>query len=237
MVLWFGSGLNSLRICQGVDIIFIVTIILFSLYSTLFHCCFHQHVSKHNGVQNSVFIPHWCQILHLQNFYYFSSKHTKVGEIDVAKIVRDAGGPAVSELYSTASMRNCTTVHTGGSARNMIQKNSTDCKACLQKLCPHPLLLLRCIFCSSWLCTMLLALPLFVQSHTHLYSPLWRGSSLPGPWWVTGLTFLFANLYLCLWLVPLFLWQYIPETTQCQGSGSDLYLYMYRCWTRQIQGQ
>lgn len=192
----FGSGLNSLRIRQGVDIIF-VRFFLFSLHRTLFYSYFHQHACKHNGVQNSIFVPSWCQILYLHNFHYFSSEHTKEGETDAAKIISDAGGPAVTASYSTASVRNYTTGHTGGSARDVTQKNSElTAKTCFQKLCPHPLLLLRCTFCSSWLCRTLLPLPLFAQSQTQPYSPVWRGFSLPGPWWVTGLTSTFADFYL-----------------------------------------
>lgn len=45
-------------------------------------------------------------------------------------------------------------------------------------------------------CGMLLPLPLFSQSQTQRYSPVWRGSRLPGHWRVTGLTSSFADLYL-----------------------------------------
>lgn len=160
----FSSGLNSLRIHQGVDIIFVVRFFLFLLHRTLFYSCFHQHACKHDGVQNSIFVPSWCQILYLHNFYYFSSEHTKEGETDAAKIISDAGGPVVTASYSTASVRNCTTGHTSGSARDVTQKNSElTAKTCFQKLCPHPLLLLRCTFGSSWLCGMLLPLPCLLR--------------------------------------------------------------------------
>lgn len=71
---WIWFCLKNIRICQVVDIIFVVRFFLFLLHSSLFQSYCHQHVCKHNGIQNSIFISCWCQVLHLQIFYYFSSK-------------------------------------------------------------------------------------------------------------------------------------------------------------------
>lgn len=85
----------------------------------------------------------------------------------------DAGGPAVSVLYSTASVSICATVHTSVSTTDVTQKNSElTAKTCLQK--PSP------IFCfsSDALSAALDSVGCSFLSPCLLYSPAWRFADL-----------------------------------------------------------